>query len=82
MPNIAPITFPIIGTANKLKVTVLSFDTEATSCNTYYELTDNSGKRVIDGNYNLTSEEFSSWGEDNSYIDTLVANHIGVTITQ
>lgn len=80
MPNIAPITFPIIGTAEKLNILILNFPTDATTCTTYYELTTSDGKKLVDGNYILTPEEYSNWGDDNTYIDNIIANYLGVEI--
>lgn len=80
MANIQPITFPIIGDATTLNVLVLNFATDATTCTTYYQLMTDEGKKCAEGNYTLTEEEFTDWGEDNAYIDNLIANHIGVTI--
>jgi len=80
MANIIPVVFPIIGTATQLKVTVLPFTTNAVNCNTYYEMLSIDGKKVIDGNYQLTNQQFTNWGSDNSYVDSIVANHLGLTI--
>lgn len=80
MANIQPITFPIIGEATTMNVLVLNFATDATTCTTYYQLMTEDGKKCADGNYTLTEQEFADWGEDNAYIDNLVANQIGVTI--
>ena len=80
MANIQPITFPIIGEATTMNVLVLNFATDATTCITYYQLMTEDGKKCADGNYTLTEQEFADWGEDNAYLDNLVANQIGVTI--
>lgn len=80
MPNIKPLTFPIIGIAEKLNILILNFQTDATTCTTYYELTTLEGKKLAEGNYTLTPEEYDAWGDDNSYIDNIVASQIGVEI--
>lgn len=80
MANIQPITFPIIGEATTLNVLVLNFATDATTCTTYYQLMTEEGKKCAEGNYTLTEQEFADWGEDNAYIDNIVANQIGVII--
>ena len=80
MANISPVIFPIVGTATKLDVTVLGFQTSATSCNTYYQLTTDDGIQCIQGNYNLTNEQFAAWGLDNSVVDDYVAEFLGVQI--
>ena len=80
MALIQPVNFPIVGTAVTLNVTVLSFATNATTCTTYYQLLTEEGKTCLEGNYTLTEEEFAQWGQDNSYVDDIVANYLGVTI--
>lgn len=80
MVNIQPVTFPIVGTATKLSVTVLGFATDALTANTYYRLLTDTGKQCLQGNYELTKQEFATWGIDNSYLDTIVAKHLNVTI--
>jgi hypothetical protein len=80
MVNIQPVVFPIVGTATKLTVTVLGFATNAKSCGTYYALMTDKNVKVIEGNYQLTEDEFSAWGVDNNYINTIVANFLNVTI--
>jgi len=80
MVNIQAIVFPIVGTATKLSVTILGFPTNATTCNTYYKLLTEDEKQCLDGNYRLTEQEFQDWGFDNSYIDNIVADSIGVIV--
>ena len=82
MAKIQPITFPLNqGTATEMSVLILNFETSATTCTTYYELKSEEGVVLTNGNYTLTEEEFSAWGEDNKHVETCVANAIGVTIT-
>lgn len=81
MAKIQPITFPLnAGTATEMSVLILNFETSATTCTTYYELKTDEGKVLSNGNYTLTEEEFSAWGNDNTWVEQCVANAIGVTI--
>lgn len=80
MAKIQPIVFPIIGTATELNVLILNFQTDATTCTVYYQILTDDGKKCADGNYTLTEQEFTAWGSDNGYIDTIVANHLSLTL--
>ena len=87
MAKIQPIVFPLnAGTATEMTVLILNFPTDATTCTTYYELmsvaTETVPSNVLsNGNYTLTDAEFAAWGEDNTWVETCVANAIGVVIT-
>ena len=81
MAKIQPIVFPLnAGTATELSVLILNFETSATTCTTYYELKTEEGTVLSNGNYTLTEEEFAEWGTDNTWVETCVANAIGVVI--
>lgn len=80
MAQIQPVVFPIVGTAVELNVTVQSFPTSTNTCGTYYELVTDDGKTCITGSYYLSPEQFAGWGQDNSYIDNLIAEYLGVVI--
>jgi hypothetical protein len=81
MAKIQPITFPLNqGTATEMSVLILNFETSATTCTTYYELKTDEGTVLSNGNYTLTEEEFAEWGTDNTWVETCVANAIGVVI--
>jgi hypothetical protein len=81
MAKIQPIVFPLnAGTATEMTVLILGFETDATTCTTYYEIKTDEGKVLSNGNYTLTEEEFAEWGTDNTWVETCVANAIGVTI--
>ena len=78
---IEPIVYPLnAGTATQMSVLILNFTTEATTCQTYWQLLTEDGKVVADDNYTLTPEEFSAWGTDNNYVNQVVAAAIGVTL--
>jgi hypothetical protein len=81
MAKIQPIVFPLnAGTATEMSVLILNFETNATTCTTYYELKTEEGKVLSNGNYTLTEDEFAAWGLDNEWVAECVANAIGVTI--
>ena len=78
---IQPVVFPLNeGTATRLTVLVLNFETSATTCTTYYQLLTEEGVQLRQGNYTLTEEQFATWGTDNSVVDNYVAEYLGVVI--
>lgn len=78
---IQPIVYPLNeGTATRMTVLVLNFETTATTCTTYWQLLTEEGKQLSQGNYTLTEEEFLTWGTDNSVVNEYVAGSIGVVI--
>lgn len=82
MAKINPVNFPIIGDATNLNVFVLNFPTYAKTCTLYYNLSTDTNVKCLEGNYDLTAEEFDLWGYDNSYLDNLIATRLEVTIIQ
>lgn len=78
---IQPIVYPLNeGTATRLTVLVLNFETTATTCTTYWQLLTEDGKQLSQGNYTLTEEEFLTWGTDNNVVNEYVADAIGVVL--
>ena len=78
---IQPIVYPLNeGTATRMSVLVLNFETTASTCTTYWQLLTEEGVQLSQGNYTLTEKEFASWGQDNSVVNEYVAEAIGVTI--
>ena len=78
---IEPVVYPLNeGTAIRMTVLVLNFETTATTCTTYYELLTEEGKCLKADNYTLTEEQFAAWGLDNNVVNEYVAEAIGVTI--
>ena len=78
---IQPIVYPLNeGTATRLTVLVLNFETTATTCTTYWQLLTEEGKQLSQGNYTLTEEQFLTWGTDNNVVNEYVADSIGVVL--
>ena len=94
MAKVQPVDVALLGTINTLKVKSLPFDSEDTTAVLYYEMsevtevTETEGvtpinptsKTISVGNYYMTEEQFIAWGQDNSYLLTLVAEHLGLTL--
>jgi hypothetical protein len=78
---IQPIPYPLNeGTATRLSVLVLNFETTAVTCTTYWQLLTEDGKQLSQGNYTLTEEQFVTWGTDNNVVNQYVADAIGVVL--
>jgi hypothetical protein len=78
---IQPIVYPLNeGTATRLSVLVLNFETTAVTCTTYWQLLTEDGKQLSQGNYTLTEEQFVTWGTDNNVVNQYVAESIGVVL--
>jgi len=78
---IEPVVFPLNqGTATRMSVLVLQFETTAVTCQTYWQLLTEDGQQLSQGNYTLTPEQFNDWGQDNNVVNEYVAEAIGVTI--
>ena len=95
MAKVQPVEVALLGTINNLTVKYLTGDAEDTTTTLYYELgertevvndvnpqiTDSVTVKVIsNGNYHMTEAEYAAWGEDNTYLLTLVASHLGLTL--
>jgi hypothetical protein len=78
---IEPVVFPLNqGTATRMSVLILNFESTATTCTTYYQLLTEEGVQLAQGNYTLTEEQFLKWGYDNNVVNEYVAEAIGVVI--
>jgi hypothetical protein len=78
---IQPIPYPLNeGTATRMTVLILNFESTATTCTTYWQLLTDEGKQLSQGNYTLTEAQFLAWGFDNNVVNEYVAEAIGVTI--
>jgi hypothetical protein len=96
MAKVQPVDVALLGTINTLTVKYLTGDAEDVTTGLYYELsevtevteevegqpvtTSNTSKTISVGNYYMSEEEFAAWGQDNSYLLHLVADHLGLTL--
>jgi hypothetical protein len=80
MAQINPVNYPFGEVATQLIVHVLGFRTDMNTCKINYQLISESGKSLLADYYELTEAEFQGWGQDNSYLDEIAADKIGVTI--
>jgi hypothetical protein len=80
MANIQAINFPFIGDAITLKVLVNTFETTSQTTSLQWYLITATGSVCLTGVYEMTESEFDNWGQDNSYLDNLVASSIPVII--
>ena len=78
---IEPVAFEVPkGTATRMTVKVLDFETTDVTTMTYWRLLTEEGLQLQQGNYTLTEEEFANWGENNNFVNKCVANAIGVVL--
>ncbi len=64
--------------ATDLMVRILPFETDATTCDTYYEVSSESGAILAIGNIHISEEQFALWGQDNTYIEDIVLEELGL----
>lgn len=77
---IEPVVIPTLGTATQLFVQANSFSASAVNCTLYYYLADDNGLQFIQGNVQMTDEQFASWGTDNSVLYQIVADEKGLIL--
>lgn len=65
--------------ATQLLVRIMSFDSDATNCQTYWELQGLSCEIIDSGNIQLTDEQFTSYGQDNDFIENIVISELLLT---
>lgn len=82
MAKIQEVNYPFGEVATDLIVYVQGFQTTANTCTINYFLTNAVGRQLLSDRYDLTEEEFQLWGQDNSYLDELAAEKLGVTIIE
>lgn len=59
-------------------VRIMPFDTTAKTCSLYWEVYSNSLATLANGNIALTEEEFDGWGFDNTYIENIALERLGL----
>ena len=80
MAKIQQVNYPFNEVATDLLVNVQGFSTTANTCRIHYTLTTEVGKQLLYDSYELTEEEFQGWGQDNTYLEEIAADKLGVTI--
>lgn len=77
---IEPVIVPTLGTATQLYVQANSFSASATTCMLYYYLASEVGTKLIEGNLEMTPEQFASWGTNNQVLYEIVAEEKGLVL--
>lgn len=79
MIQITPIQTGIpVKTATQLEVRVLTFNTDATTAAIYYSVKSEVNETLTDGNIQMTEQEFTDWGADNTFVEEIVLNRLGL----
>jgi hypothetical protein len=65
--------------ATQLLVRIMSFDSNATNCQLYWELQGVSGEIIDSGNIQLTNQQFASYGQDNAFVENIVLKELLLT---
>lgn len=80
MVQIEPIAIPTKGEGTQLYVQANSFSSNATTATLYWAIANESGATLLDGNLQMTEEQFAGWGEDNNYLNVIVADALNLEI--
>jgi len=77
--NITPVQV-IDQTATQLSTYIINYDLTGQNCTTYWSISDASGSRVYDGNWNVPQEVLATWGTNDSVIIEALAEAKGFEI--
>ena len=66
-------------TGTQLLVRPIINSTTDLSCSTYYEVQSELGENLACGNIEINEQEYANWAEDNSYIENLIIEKLGLT---
>ncbi len=80
MVQIEPLEIPTKGEGTQLYVQANSFPANATTATLYWAIANENGATLLDGNLQMTEEQFASWGEDNDYLNLIVAAALNLEI--
>jgi hypothetical protein len=53
-------------------------DTQATTCQLYYEVQAETGEQLANGNIELTEDQYAEWGDDNAFIEDIALTNLGL----
>ncbi len=76
--NPIPVGYPA-KQATDLSIMIMPFNTDAKTCQLYYQLKDVDGNQLADGNLTLTEAEFTAWGADNKFVENLALSKLSLT---
>lgn len=61
-----------------LLVRILSFETTSVTAQLYWEVQDSEYNMLANGNIQLSEEQYSNWGDDNTYLEDIVLKELGI----
>lgn len=79
MIQITPISTGIpVKTATQILIRTF-FETDALTAQIYYSISDENGEKITDGNIELTEQQFTDWGADNTFVENIVLDKLCLT---
>ncbi len=64
--------------ANQIVVRVEAFYTNADTASVFYSLQNKEFQELLSGTYEMTEEEYDGWEVDNTYVEDVVLNYLGL----
>jgi len=77
--NIQPVQV-IQNSGTTLSAYVIHYDLSGQNCRLYWNLSDDDGDTIYDGNYDVPSDILNNWGSDDMVIMSSLANAMGFVI--
>jgi hypothetical protein len=63
----------------KILIRPLIGSTTDVTCNVYYEVLSSENRNLANGYFLVDEENYAAWGADNTFIEDLVLNKLGLT---
>ncbi len=64
--------------ANHVIVIIDSFYTNAITAKVNYSVQNKEFEELLNGSYEMTEDQFSNWGDDNTYVENLTLDYLGL----
>ena len=64
--------------ANHIIVRVEAFYTNAVTASAFYSVQNKDYEELLSGTYEMTEEEYNGWEGDNTYVEDVVLNYLGL----
>jgi hypothetical protein len=64
--------------ANHIIVRVEAFYTNAVTASVFYSVQNKEYEELLSGTYEMTEEEYNGWEGDNTYVEDVVLNYLGL----